>query len=157
MNGLKPVFWSRWIIFLSLFLIIYGLSMVIAPRMMNTTLVVPILYSRADFQDAFTSMVEPELTFFNMLNALMGAITVSWAVQIAWTAHKPFRSGETWAWNAIGMGALIWAVLEFYIKLTSGIRGIGLIAHFSLLIAFAIPLIFTYRYFHPAAVMTSRD
>jgi hypothetical protein len=71
---------------------------------------------------------------------------------MAWSTHKPFRSGETWAWNALTLSVFIWAALEFCFKLIEGINGIGLFAHFSLLIAFAVPLLATFRYFHPVTL-----
>jgi hypothetical protein len=46
------------------------------------------------------------------------------------------------------MSVCVWAALEFIFKLTNGISGVGLFAHFGLLIAFAIPLLAPYQYFH---------
>ncbi len=46
------------------------------------------------------------------------------------------------------MSLSAWAVFEFYFKLTEGITGPGLVAHFGLLMAFAIPLLASYQSFH---------
>jgi Mn2+/Fe2+ NRAMP family transporter len=92
-----------------------------------------------------------------VLSGLLGTVTIGWAIQMAWMAHKPFRRGETWAWNALAMSVSIWAALEFYYKLVEGINGVGLFAHFGLLIAFAIPLLATYRHFHPTASTHSEE
>ncbi len=143
MQRFEPAFWSRWIMFLSFFLIIYGLMTVFATSQLNNILVIPLL-----FRDGFMPITEPELKLLNVLNGLTGALTVSWSIQIAWLAHKPFRNGEKWAWNAIAASTVVWAALEFYVKLTNGVNGIGLVAHFCLLLAFAIPLAITYRDFH---------
>jgi hypothetical protein len=150
----KLVFWSRWIEFLSLVLIIYGLVMVFAPEMMNNTLVAPLLFYQTEIlRSAFASLAAPQMTLLNVLNGLVGAITVGWSIQIGWLAHKPFRDGERWAWNVLAASVIVWAALEFYVKLTMGVGGVGLFAHFGLLIAFAIPLLATYRYFHPLATI----
>jgi hypothetical protein len=147
-----PLRWSRWIKFLSFFLIAYGLAMVFIPQLMRTP-VAAILFDNFDnnetFRNAFVSAGEPQSTFLNVLSGLLGTVTTGWAIQMAWVAHKPFRSGETWAWNALAMSVSVWAALEFYYKFIEGINGIGLFAHFGLWIAFAIPLLATYRHFHP--------
>jgi hypothetical protein len=141
--------WSRWMLLLCFFLIVYGLAMVFAPQMMRMP-VASILYDNQEhLHSAFVSASEPQSTFLNMLSGLLGTVTTGWAIQIAWTAHKPFRNGERWAWNALAMSVSFWATLEFYYKFIQGINGIGLFAHFGLWIAFAIPLLATYRHFHP--------
>lgn len=151
-----PVFWSRWIKFLSFFLIVYGLAMVFVPEAMNRTLVGPLLYGNNEvLRSGFVSVGEPEATFLNVLSGLLGTVTIGWAIQMAWIAHSPFRSGERWAWNALAVSVSVWAALEFYYKLIEGINGVGLFAHFGLLIAFAVPLLATYRYFHPT-IMTDQ-
>jgi hypothetical protein len=144
-----PILWSRWIKFLSFFLIAYGLAMVFIPQLMRTPVASILFDNHESFRTAFISTDEPQSTFLNVLSGLLGTVTTGWAIQMAWLAHKPFRSGETWAWNALAMSVSVWAALEFYYKLIEGINGIGLFAHFGLWIAFAIPLLATYRHFHP--------
>jgi hypothetical protein len=152
MQKSTPVFWSRWIKFLSFFLIVYGLAMVFVPQMMRDPVAAILFDNHESFRSAFVSTGEPQSTFLNVLSGLLGTVTTGWAIQMAWIAHKPFRSGETWAWNALAMSVSVWAALEFYYKLIEGINGVGLFAHFGLLIAFAVPLLATYRYFHPVAI-----
>ena len=151
-----PVFWSRWLLFLSLFLIIYGLAMVFAPQLMNSTLVGPLLYHTEVLRSAYARLVEPELTFLNILNALLGTVTIGYAILIGWIAFEPFRKGERWAWNAIGMSVVAWAILEGYVKLSKGL-GIWSMAHLGLLVAFSVPLFATYRYFHSSAMIDSSE
>jgi hypothetical protein len=147
----KPLspFWPRWIIGLSLFLIVYGLAMMFVPQMMYRTFVGPLLYGNNEsLYKAFVSMNDTEGTFLNVLSGLLGTVTIGWAIQMAWIAHQPFRNGERWAWMALALSVSVWAILEFVFKLVDGINSVGLVAHFSLLVAFAIPLAATYRDFH---------
>ena len=149
MQKSMSVFWSCWIQFLSGFLVIYGVAMVFVPEWMNRTLVSTLLYGNNEMlRSAFVSAGEPSATFLKILSGLLGTVTVGWAIQMGWIVYKPFRNGERWAWNALAISVLAWALLEFYFKFTGGITGVGLIAHFGLLIAFAIPLSATYRHFH---------
>jgi hypothetical protein len=140
--------WTSWIKFLSFFLVVYGLAMVFTPQMMRTPVAAILFDNHAALRDDFVSTDEPHATFLNLLSGLLGTVSTGWAVQIAWIAHKPFYKGERWAWNMLAMSVSVWAVLEFYFKLAQGINGVGLFAHFGLWIAFAIPLLATYRYFH---------
>jgi hypothetical protein len=151
MQKSTPVFWSRWIKFLSFFLIVYGLAMVFVPQMMRTPVASILFDNHESFRSAFVSMGEPQSTFLNVLSGLLGTVTTGWAIQMAWIAHIPFRSGERWAWNALAMSVSVWAILEFVFKLIDGINGIGLVAHFGLFVAFAIPLAATYGDFYSTA------
>jgi len=152
MPGTVPVFWSRWIVFLSLFLILYGLAMMVAPQTMNSVLVGPLLYHDEAQRIAFAAMVEPDVTFFNIINGLLGTVTIGYAILIGWIAFEPFHNGERWAWNALAMSVTVWAVLEGYLKLSYGL-GMWSQAHLGLLVAFGIPLLATYRDFHVPAKM----
>ena len=146
-----PVLWSRWIGFLCVLLVIYGLAMVFVPRVMNSALVGPLLYHDGVLRTAFSRVAEPESIFLNVLNGLLGAVTIGYAILIGWIAFEPFRKGESWAWNAIATSVIAWAALEGYVKLANGL-GVWSLAHTGLLVAFGIPLLATYRYFHPPAV-----
>lgn len=141
-------FWSRWIKVLSLFLIAYGLAMVFAPQMMRTPVGGILFDNNEALHSAFVSAGEPLSTFLNLLSGLLGTVTTGWAIQMAWIAHKPFQQGETWAWNALTASMTVWSALEFAYKFVEGINGVGLVAHFGLLAAFAVPLLATYRPFH---------
>ena len=149
MQKSMSVFWSRWIQALSSFLVFYGLAMVVVPEFMYRTLVSTLLYGNNDvLRSMFVSAGEPNATFLKVLSGLLGTVTAGWAIQMGWIAYRPFRNGERWAWNALAISIFVWALLEFFFKFTNGITGVGLIAHFGLLIAFAIPLSATYHHFH---------
>ena len=146
---LAPDLWSRWITFLSFCLILYGVAMVFMPQIMNRALVSTLLYGNNEvLRNAFIASGEPQQTFLRTLSGLLGTVTIGWSIQMAWIAHLPFRQGERWAWNSLLVSVSAWAALEFIFKLTNGISGVGLFAHFGLWIAFAIPLLATYRDFH---------
>ena len=147
MNKTVPSFWLRWIQLLCLMLILYGVAMVVAPQMMNSRLIGPILYQSGSLHNAFTTLAGPDQTFVNVLNGLIGAVTMGYAILLGWVTLEPFRKGETWAWNAITIGLVVWAILEAYVKLINGL-GIQSFLHFGLLVAFGIPLVATYRMFH---------
>ncbi len=160
MHHRSLVFWSQWIKFLNFFLIIYGLAMVFTPSLMNQTFVVPLLYSDNPLvQTSFTSMTITEQHLLATLSGLLGTVTVGWAIQMMWTAHVPFRHAEPWAWNALTLSLCSWALLEFYFKWVGGISGMGLFAHFGLLIAYGIPLFATFTGFHSKStrVITGED
>ena len=145
-----PEFWSRWVLLLSLVLIVYGLAMAIAPKLMNDTLVAPLLYHDAGLRGALILLAEPVLSYVRVLYGLLGAVTTGWAIMIGWIAFHPFRKGEPWAWNALVVTVSAWALLESYVKLVNGL-GPWSMAHLSLLLAYSLPLVVTYRHFHPSA------
>jgi hypothetical protein len=141
-----PVIWSLWIDLLSVLLLIYGLAMVATPELMNTTLVGPLLFNNESFRGAFAALVGTDLLFVNVVNGLLGAVTVGYAILIAWVAFVPFRRGERWAWIAIATSITAWAILEAYVKFAGGL-GIAAQAHLGFLVVFWIPLLATARVF----------
>src|SRR5437762_14259361 len=88
-----PVLWSRWIEFLCLILIFYGLAMVFARQFMSSALEVPLLYHTETLRSAFTKLAEPDVTFVNILNGLLGAVTIGYAILIGWMVYGPLRNG----------------------------------------------------------------
>ncbi len=130
--------------------------MVFAPQVMNDTLVGPLLYHTEVLHSAFASLADPELIFLNVLNGLLGTVTVAYAIFLCWIAIEPFRRGERWAWNAIAMSITVWAMLEGCVKLSDGL-GIWSMAHLGLPAAIGIPLMATYHYFHPSAKLHSNE
>jgi len=152
-----PVLWSRWIEFLSLLLIVYALAMVFVPEMMSRTLVGPLLFYHDEvLRSAFTRLTDPDLIFVNVLNGLIGSVTMGWAIVFSAIASGPFRKGETWSWNALTAGVTAWAIVEAYVKLTHGL-GVWSLAHISLLVAYGVPLLATYRHFHRSVPVASGE
>jgi hypothetical protein len=149
MHKTVPLLWSRWLLALSFFLVIYGLAMLVAPQWMSRTLVGPLLYHNELLQSAFTALTGPELLFMKVMNGLIGAVTVAYAILIGAIAFTPFRRGERWAWNALAASVIVWAILEGYFKAANGL-GIKSMAHLGFLIVFSIPLGMTYRHFYPS-------
>jgi hypothetical protein len=149
-----PVFWSKWMVVLSLLLIIYGLAMVVAPQMMNSTLVGPLLYHAETLHNTFKKLSEQEQFFLSIMNGLLGTVVIGYAVLLGWIANTPFRKGERWAWNAIAVSISAWATLEALFKWVNGL-GIWSMAHLGLVVAFGIPLLASYRYFYPSIVYGS--
>jgi hypothetical protein len=54
-----PVLRSRWLLVLSLPLILYGLAVLVAPGLMNNTLVGSLLYHTSGLSSVFAKLAEP--------------------------------------------------------------------------------------------------
>lgn len=147
MNRTVLAFWSNWLICLTALLLIYGLAMAIAPRMMNAALIGPLLYHSEFLRTSFTKMAEPESIFRDVADGLLGAVTIGYGILIGWIAVEPFRRGERWARNALAMSIVAWTIIEAYVKLSGGL-GIWSMAHIGFLVVFSIPLLATRRHFH---------
>jgi hypothetical protein len=156
MSKAVSMLWSRWILFLSLFLILYGLAMVFAPGIMTNAFVAPLLFHTQALQQTFGGLSEGELFLLNVLNGLLGTVTIGYGVLIGCIAVKPFRKGERWAWNTLTVSITAWALAEACFKWAAGL-GLQSMAHFGLLLAFAIPLWKSYSYFYTLKPRNASD
>ena len=48
---------------------------------------------------------------------VLGATLAGWGVFMAFITHYPFKRRETWAWNCIAAGLLLWFVIDTAISL----------------------------------------
>lgn len=114
---------------------------------------VPLLLgNNGTLRTTFLPMDENTGVILNALSGLLGTVTMDRSIQIAWIARVPFRRLERWSRTALALSLTAWAVFEFCFKLTHGINGTGLVAHFGLLLAFALSLLAKYRTFHALGI-----
>ncbi len=77
MQKIPLTFWSRWMMLLAFFLLVYGLGMVFAPATMNQTFVVPLLFGNNEpLRSTFSSMGANTRVLLNALSGLLGMVTL---------------------------------------------------------------------------------
>ncbi|MBN1313164.1 MAG: hypothetical protein JXB30_17275 [Anaerolineae bacterium] len=137
------IFWQRWLLVLSIVIIIFGLVM----SLLSSTAVFDLLNNQVNpvFWNA-QPIPEQALAFRSWIYGVTGAAMAGWGVFFAFLAHYPFRRREKWAWTCILLGVLIWYVPDTIISLASGVV-FNAIFNTSLLAAVALPLLMTYKDF----------
>ena len=148
MNTPVPSLWWRWLVILCVVGVLFGVMLVLAPQALHGSLA-PLYYDGAVGEGAFEALTEAELRFQNWFYGLAGAVMTGWMLTIAWVVAGPFRRGEGWSWTGIAVSLVVWFVLDSYTSMVNGVA-INVLFNLGFLIGFGIPLLATYRHFHPA-------
>ena len=109
------VFWQRWLFVVSVVIVLFGLAL----AFLNQTPV---------FDLAFNNQIDPvfwsssELiaemrAFQKWIYGVLGATVAGWGIFMAFVAEHPFKRRERWAWNCLGLGLLIWFLVDTGISL----------------------------------------
>lgn len=140
----KFSFWQKWLFFVSLYLIIFGIFFTI----FNQTHAFNLLFNdkiNPCFWDA--KSITPEIiNFQKWIYGVLGAVIVGWGIFMAFLAYYPFAKKEKWSWNCMALGLLVWYISDTAISLVFNVY-FNAMPNTIILILFALPLIFTRKYF----------
>jgi hypothetical protein len=145
-KSISPL-WIRWLLAVCVAGILFGIVLVIAPHLLDSTFG-QISYNSFFTEDAYAQLTAPELAYQYWIFGVLGSAMIGWLLLIGLVAHIPFRRGERWAWTAITVSLLVWFVPDTITSLTHGVV-INAFLNLGFLIAFGIPLAATYRNFYP--------
>ena len=132
-------FWRYWLIFVSLFIIVFGLVM----SLFNTTIV--FAFFNSQINPAFwgiNPVPGPAQAFQAWVYGAWGATVMGWGITMFFIAYFPFRRNERWAWNCVLVSVLFWYLLDTGISWWFGVI-INVIFNTGILVLVVIPLLFT--------------
>ena len=138
-------FWRRWMIVVTLFMIIMGLVLVFAPQAI--TPLGAAYYNNYFDYDAYSNISDGDLRFQTFLFGISGAVVASWSTVMLFLVLFPLRQGQKWAWFAIAFSLILWFIGDSYASIATGFPFHALL-NLSLLILMGIPLLATYRQVH---------
>lgn len=148
-NDQRPVprLWYWWLVVAVSGTIACSLLPLVAPEIARR-LLSALVFGGAMQAYAFSATAMHYITF---INGVVGAVMVGWSVALLLIIVGPFRRGERWAWRAVAVSLLAWFVPGTLFSVWSGVMR-NVAANCLFIIAFAIPLVATYRRFHEAEV-----
>lgn len=149
MNNKSLKFWSNWLVVIAEFTGLFGMLMVLSPDFFRNTFyrIYTDFYYGAG---AFDALPSTDFALHLWFYALAGTIMMGWMVLIGFVALIPFRRGEKWAWVAMAATLAVWFVFDSGASVIYGMS-INVIINVVSLIAFAVPLVATYRTFFGAS------
>ena len=136
-------FWYYWLIIISCFIILFGLSLVLFS---NTFM---FAFFNKKVQDLFPingdiKMINNLLTW---LYAVLGATMIGWGICILYLLQNAFARKERWAWFAIVVGLLAWFIPDTFMSYYCGVV-FNVVLNFVILLGFMLPLVFTFNEFN---------
>lgn len=130
-------FWINWLRYASLFLVAYGLAMVLILVPPLDGLILLLCDLALSPSIAMPATPDPLEKF---LIGLCGAILIGWATMIYFVANFGLRSGEAWAARAIMTSIAAWFLIDNAVSYTVGAyANIGFNCIFALI--FALPFL----------------
>jgi len=138
---MKPtgLFWWRWLVVVTVGVILFGLGMVLAPSFTRSFFGL-LLFSSSDRIDAFGG---PAVAYITLVHAVLGAMMFGWGIALLFIVLGPFRRGSSEAWLTSTVSLVAWFVPDTLFSLWSGFwQNAALNAVF--IVLFAIPLSATY-------------
>jgi hypothetical protein len=134
-------FWQRWLVGVSLILIIGGVLMAFLAQFATLEpLDIPFWEHESDITDAMRD-------YQGFSTGLLGALMASWGVMMLAISWIPFKKGELWAWNTLAAATAMWFVIDEGFSLYYGVY-FNALGNLVLLVLLVIPLAATYRSFH---------
>ncbi len=137
-------FWRKCLIVVSLYHVVFGVLLA--------------FFSQSPFMDVLLNQYfdpifwpDNQITagtqqYKGWISSILGSVTASWALLIAFIAYYPFKLREKWAWSSIAVAVIFWFVIDTTCSLY---YRVPINAAFNLftLILFAVPLFFSWKYF----------
>lgn len=137
-------FWIKWLLTVSFLLIMFGWILIL----FNQTAFFNFLFNdwiNTTFWGS-TSVPGPTALFQQWIYGTLGAVIVGWGIFLTFISTHPFRNKEPWSWNCMVFGITIWFMADTTVSFYFHVW-LNVILNSVLFVAFALPLIFTRKYF----------
>lgn len=142
MNQTISKFWTRWMLVVTVSMVIMGLMLVFLPSVFQP--LQGAYYNNYFDYDAYSVISEGDLRFQTFLFGVSGAVLASWALVMFFLVLYPLRQGQKWAWFAIISSMLLWFIGDSYVSIATGFA-IHAALNLSIFVMLGIPLAAVYR------------
>lgn len=133
-------FWQRWLIVVSTGVMLYGISMVLAPDLLRQFFSL-LAYGSPSTIDSFGAEAAD---YIALAHAVMGSVMFGWGATMMFILFYQFRPGNRTGWLTIAVPLAAWFIPDTLFSLWSGFwQNAALNLAFAIL--FAIPLAATFR------------
>ncbi|MBI3896921.1 MAG: hypothetical protein HY308_01335 [Gammaproteobacteria bacterium] len=135
------VFWWRWLIVVTVGVLLLGIGMVLAPTLTLQSFGL-LVFSSAQ---GITGFETTAVSYITLVHAVLGATLFGWGAALLIVLLGPFRRGSKEGWFMVAASLLAWFVPDTAFSLWSGFWQ-NAVLNSVFAIAFAIPLAATYRF-----------
>ncbi|BCL34701.1 hypothetical protein [Nostoc sp. MS1] len=135
-------FWWYWLIIVTSGVIIFSLSLLIAPGFMQN------FFDAMFFSTipAHTNFSNEAYTYIKFLYGLLGAVMIGWSVALFYILWQPFRHEKIEGWFSMLTSVVAWFSIDTSFSLASGFWQ-NAVLNVAFFILFMIPLAATYTAF----------
>ncbi len=136
-------FWLRWLLAVTLGVIIFGLFLVLAPSLTRQ------IFSLLVYGDTerITTFGVDAVAYISLVHAVLGSVMFGWGIALLFIVRGLFARGAIEGWQIVAVSVAAWFVPDTAFSLWSGFWQNALL-NATFIILFAVPLAATYRIFH---------
>jgi len=136
----RVLFWWRWLVVVTIGIVGFGLSLVVAPDLARRGFGL-LVYSSSDGIDKLGARA---VEYIDLAHGVLGAVMVGWGVVLLFALFGPFRHGSRDGWRALVASLAIWFVVDTTISLWTGFWQ-NAVLNAVIAVLYAVPLAATYR------------
>ncbi len=140
--SLPSLFWWRWLIAATVFVLAFSAAMVLMPGPVQRIFSLLFYYS----PEGINAFGAPAVALAMLLQGVLGAVMFGWGVALLLVLLGPFRRGSREGWIIVAVSLTAWFVPDTSFSLWSGFWQ-NAVSNLVFLVLFAIPLAATYRTF----------
>ncbi len=136
-------FWFRWILAVTLGVMVFGLALVLAPHLTQQGFSL-LVYADTERTATFGA---DAVAYVSLVHAVLGSVMFGWGVALLFVLRGMFASGIREGWQIIAVSVAAWFIPDTIFSLWSGFWQNALL-NGAFIMLFAIPLAATYHAFH---------
>ena len=142
-NSPQFLFWWRWLIVVTVGILLFGIGMVLAPAVTRRFFSL-LLFSSSESLSAFGA---PVVAYITLVHGVLGAVMFGWGVALLLILLGPFRGGAKEGWLILVGSLLAWFVPDTVLSCWLGYWQ-NAVFNATLAMLFAVPLGATHRAFY---------
>ena len=129
-------FWWRWLLVMTVGLMIFGVSFFVLPGFMQQVYNV-LFFSTSQVHTTFN---EAASAYIRFIYVVLGTVMFGWALSLLFTLAGPFKLGHLASWWAVVASVATWFVIDSVLSVLMGYWQNAVI-NIGLFVLYAIPLI----------------
>jgi hypothetical protein len=133
------IFWTNWLTISCLFVIVFGLSLVVIP---NFTIGIFSFIAYLD-DNKISTYGSDQISYIKLAHSVIGSVMCGWGMVLLMITRTMFSCGYSVGWKIIMFSILAWFIPDTAYSLINGFVGNAVLNSLFLLI-FIIPLVATY-------------
>jgi hypothetical protein len=133
-------FWQKWLLIVSLYLVIFGLVL----AFFNQSQLMDLVFNN-QIDPAFWpggNIPENAALFQAWVYGVLGATVSGWGILMAFVVGYPFKARQKWAWNCLAAALTIWFIADTAISAYFQVI-FNVVFNTALFLLIGIPLLFT--------------
>jgi hypothetical protein len=137
-----PSFWTNWLLATSIGVMLFGLTLVLAPELSRSG------FSLLIYADPhrITSFEQEAVRYISLAHAVLGGVMFGWGVALAIVIRTLFAAGYRLGWTIVAFSVAAWFVPDTVYSLASGYWQ-NAVLNFVFFLLFAAPLVATRQHF----------